>query len=287
MNEPSEDMKAKVRSFWERAPLFTDETSADPGSLAYFRAHEAVYLTDVFPKAVIPDRFFPFTSGSSILDVGCGPGFWTRMLARRNYTVTAVDLTETAVALTKQSLDLFQLQASVGMGDAEALPFEDRRFDGAVSHGVIHHTPNTQLCVEEIARVLKPGGCAVVSVYYKNVVLRSPKLTKLAAVLLSRFVSLPGRGREDFLSSGNSEEIVRLYDGRDNPLGKSYGRQDFEAMFAKAGLVVEDTWRWYFPLRSFGFVGKSLRLAHKPISDHFGLMIAVHARKPLNSNGTP
>lgn len=279
MNESSDDLKTRVRSFWERTPLFSGETAAEPGTLAYFKAHEAVYLSDVFPHARIPERFFPFAPGDKVLDVGCGPGFWTRTLARRGYVTSAVDLTETAVALTRKSLDLFGLTADVRVGDAEALPFEPASFDGVVSHGVIHHTPNTQQCVNEIARVLKPGGCAVVSVYYRNLVLRSPALTKAVSKLLSRTVSLPGRGREQLLSSGNADEIVRLYDGSENPLGKSYDRAQFEDMFRHAGLSVEDHWRWYFPLRSFGTAGKALQPAHQLVSTHCGLMIAVQARK--------
>ncbi|MFM9939183.1 MAG: class I SAM-dependent methyltransferase [Hyphomicrobiaceae bacterium] len=286
MDSKPDDLKARVRSFWEQAPLFTGETAAEAGTLDYFRAHEAVYLSDVFPKGDIPKRFFPFSGGASVLDVGCGPGFWTRSLARRGYRTSAVDLTQKAVDLTRRSLDLFDLDAEVRVGDAEALPFPSGTFDGVVSHGVIHHTPNTQTCVNEIARVLKPGGIAVVSVYYKNLVLRSPALTRATATVLSRVVSLPGRGREKLLSSGDADEIVRLYDGSDNPLGKSYRRDQFEAMFVKAGLVVEMRWRWYFPLRSFGRLGKALLPAHRFTSDNFGLMIAVRASKPTQRNAT-
>jgi SAM-dependent methyltransferase len=277
---PDRPLKAQVRDFWEKTPLFAGESGATPGTREYFLEHEAVYLSDVFPGGRIDERFFPFPAGAMVLDVGCGPGFWTRQLARRGYATSAVDLTDRAVDLTRASLAIFDLAADVRQGDAEALPFADATFDGVVSHGVIHHTPNTATCVKEIARVLKPGGQAVVSVYYKNFVLRSPSLARLAAKLLARGVSLPGRGRDELLASGDPAEIVRLYDGRDNPLGKSFTQGEFARMFEDAALEARSSWLFYFPLRAFGGVGRVLKPIHSTLIRGFGLMIVVNAGKP-------
>ncbi len=170
--------KDAIREFWDRHPLMSGETDLPPESRAFFEYHETIYRRDVFAGSDIPAAFFPFTAGARILDVGCGPGFWTRELARRGYDVAAVDLTETAVRIAQRSLALFGLRADVRQGDAENLPFADSSFDGVVSHGVIHHTPDTARCVAEMARVLRPGGLAVVSVYYRNAILRSPCLTR-------------------------------------------------------------------------------------------------------------
>ena len=48
--------------------------------------------------------------------------------------------------------------AAPGERDAESLPFETGTFDVVYSNGVLHHTPNTRAVVQEILRVLKPGG---------------------------------------------------------------------------------------------------------------------------------
>lgn len=273
--------KEAIREFWEKNPLMTGEFELDPTSKAFFEKHEDLYRQDVFPRTGFPQSFFPFAAGAKVLDVGCGPGLWTRELARRGCDVASIDLTDAAVELTKTSLKLFGLQADIRQGDAEKLPFADRSFDGVVSHGVIHHTPDTAGCVREMARVLRPGGVAVVSVYYRNLILRSRLLTRLAALFLGRFVSLPGRDREEFLRSGDPDEIVRLYDGGGNPLGKSYTGAQFEAMFRDAGLDVTGHERFYLPARAFGPLASLLRPFHPALARRFGLMYTVFARKPL------
>jgi 2-polyprenyl-3-methyl-5-hydroxy-6-metoxy-1,4-benzoquinol methylase len=265
----------------------TGEFDMDPMSKEFFERHERLYRGDVFPGGEFPQSFFPFPPGASVLDVGCGPALWTRELARRGYRVTAVDLTTTAVELARRSLELFGLHADVRQGDAEHLPFGDATFDGIVSHGVIHHTPDTAGCVAEMARVLKPGGRAVVSVYYRNLVLRSRVLTRMLAVALSGLVSLPGRDREKLLGSGDPDEIVRLYDGGGNPLGKAYTADEITLMFRHAGLEIVGHERFYFPARAFGPLAGLVRGLQPVLARRFGLMYTVFARKPAASPSSP
>ena len=52
--------------------------------------------------------------------------------------------------------------------DAENLEFADDSFDLVYSHGVLHHTPDTEGAVREIYRVLRPGGRAVVMLYHRD-----------------------------------------------------------------------------------------------------------------------
>jgi 2-polyprenyl-3-methyl-5-hydroxy-6-metoxy-1,4-benzoquinol methylase len=273
--------KADIKVFWESEPLFTGEVPHDPFSREFVRAHEQIYRSDVFAGRGFPDEFFPFAPDARVLDVGCGPGIWTRELARRGYRVSAIDLTSAAVALAKNSLELLGLKADIQEGDAENLPFADASFDGVVSHGVIHHTPDTAKCVREMARILRPGGTAVVSVYYRNLVLRSKLLSRLAALVLSGWVALPGRGREDQLTCGDAKEIVRRYDGARNPLGKAFTAAELRAMFEQSGFRIMRMQRYYFPRRAFGALGRALAPLHAALARRFGLMIALIAQKPL------
>jgi 2-polyprenyl-3-methyl-5-hydroxy-6-metoxy-1,4-benzoquinol methylase len=271
--------KSAIKVFWETNPLFVGEASVDPYSREFYQDHEKVYRDDVFAGQGFPPRYFPFPAGAQVLDIGCGPGIWARELARRGYATTAIDLTMTAVSMTRQSLRLLGLSANVVEGDAERLPFKNAAFDGIISHGVIHHTPDTAMCVREIARVLRPGGLAVVSVYYRTAILRSSLLSRLAGFSLAHWVKLPGRGRDQLLRSGDPNEIVRMYDGAGNPLGRAFTREELQSMFEASGLRVTHTERYYFPRRAFGRLGRMLSPIHPFLAKRFGLMITVVAQK--------
>jgi SAM-dependent methyltransferase len=77
---------------------------------------------------------------------------------RHGARVTAVDLSPRSVELTRHYLDYCGLEASVQTADAEELPFEDETFDLVVARGVLMYTPRPQRAVDEIHRVLRPGG---------------------------------------------------------------------------------------------------------------------------------
>src|SRR5262249_1664339 len=235
--------KSAIKAFWETNPLFVGEASVDPYSREFYQNNEKVYRNDVFGGQGFPAQYFPFPAGARVLDIGCGPGIWTRELARRGYATIAIDLTMTAVSMTRQSLQLVGLSANVVEGDAERLPFKDTTFDGVISHGVIHHTPDTAMCVREMARVLRPRRRAVVSVYYCTLILRSRLLSRLAGFSLGHWVKLPGRGRDQLLRSGDADEIVRMYDGAGNPVGRAFTREQLQRMFEASGLRVTHTER--------------------------------------------
>jgi 2-polyprenyl-3-methyl-5-hydroxy-6-metoxy-1,4-benzoquinol methylase len=103
--------------------------------------------------------------GTAVLDLGCGVGRWSRMLARRGAVVTGVDLSATMVDEARRRADaeglgsrcLFQQQ------DLAALELK-RTFDLVVGVTVLQHILDPgrlRVAVERIARHLKPGGRCV------------------------------------------------------------------------------------------------------------------------------
>ncbi len=81
--------------------------------------------------------------------------------------VSGVDLSPEHLRIATQRFALYNIPAELRRGDAENLPFEDASFDVVYSFGVLHHTPDTEKAVEEIHRVLRPGGCAIIGVYHR------------------------------------------------------------------------------------------------------------------------
>lgn len=88
---------------------------------------------------------------------------------------------------------------------------------------------------------------------------------------------LKGRGRESIFLEDNVDEIVRLYDGADNPIGKSYSRQQFEAMLKKR-FVVDEMYLHFFPARSLPF--RIPAFLHRWLDKHLGFMIYATVHKP-------
>ncbi|MFQ5790154.1 MAG: class I SAM-dependent methyltransferase, partial [Acidobacteriota bacterium] len=105
--------------------------------------------------------------GKKVLEIGCGVGIDLLQFARAGAEVSARDLTENAVKLARANLAREGYQADIRQGNAEALDLPDGSFDVVYSHGVLHHTVNTEKAVSEVHRVLCPGGEAVVMLYNK------------------------------------------------------------------------------------------------------------------------
>ncbi len=265
-----------VRTFWNRNPLFAGESTHTPGEKEFFEEHLRIALFE-HSGALHPIFLRDAAPGREVLDAGCGIGFWVHQFCRRGASVSACDLSDTAVGLTRRRLELYGLSARVCQGNAEQLPYKDASFDHVNCQGVIHHTPRTAECLKEFQRVLRPGGTLCFSVYYKVLALRSRAAFCVVSLLTRPWLGLKGRGREKMMAAPGPEELVRLYDGADNPLGKAYTSRELRAMLAGMFDVVEET-RVGFPRRVLPF--RMPDGLHRGLARAFGLMIVLRCRKP-------
>jgi ubiquinone/menaquinone biosynthesis C-methylase UbiE len=96
------------------------------------------------------------------LDIGCGGGRHTLLLAREGYEVDAVDISEEGLRHTAAALTAAGVRASLVAASMTELPFGDGTFDVAVSYGVFYYGTLSDGCaaVDELWRVLRPGGRA-------------------------------------------------------------------------------------------------------------------------------
>ncbi len=112
---------------------------------------------------------FAKAKGKKVLEIGVGAGVDFFEWIRHGAHATGIDLTETAVKLTRERLEANNIkthQYRLLTADAEKLPFADREFDMVYSWGVLHHTPNTIQAFKESLRVLKPGGILKAMIYH-------------------------------------------------------------------------------------------------------------------------
>ena len=99
-------------------------------------------------------------SGAFVLDAGCGTGEFSHRAAARGARVVAVDLGLRLVDQARRKVP--QLWGVVG--DATVMPFAEETFDYIICSEMLEHTTNPRQAVGELCRVLKPGGCLVVTV---------------------------------------------------------------------------------------------------------------------------
>jgi len=105
--------------------------------------------------------------GASILDVGCGPGYFSLELARQGFNVVGIDISAGAVDAAKGALAEARLGDDFGSLSffcgtlQEFLVDDSRTFDGILSSGFLHHIPNLGSEVRSFASALKPGGVLV------------------------------------------------------------------------------------------------------------------------------
>ena len=98
--------------------------------------------------------------------MGVGLGADHQRFAAAGARLTGVDLTERAIEHTRQRLAASGLRSQLQTADAENLPFADNTFDVVYSWDVLHHSPNTPKAIDQVWRVLRPGGSAWVMIYH-------------------------------------------------------------------------------------------------------------------------
>jgi SAM-dependent methyltransferase len=104
------------------------------------------------------DRRHGPLAGQTIVDLGCGPGWYTDALRARGATVIPVDND-----LAEMTIGRDAPPEGYVLADAGALPLGDDSVDGAFCSNVLEHTPAAEPIIREIERVLRPGGWAYIS----------------------------------------------------------------------------------------------------------------------------
>lgn len=160
------NVKGQVQQFWNAHPCGGKFAKTPVGSKEFFEQVERFrYSSDWHIPAMVD---FPAWRGKRVLEIGCGLGTDAVQFSTYGAFYTGIDLSPCSVELAESRFRQRNLKGSFIVSDAERLPFADETFDLVYSHGVLHHTPDTQLAVHEVYRVLKKGCTAMVMLYNKN-----------------------------------------------------------------------------------------------------------------------
>jgi ubiquinone/menaquinone biosynthesis C-methylase UbiE len=162
----TEEELSDVSAFWNTEACGTHfvQESVDRADF-YEKFREQRYRTEWHIPLLVP---FAEAKGKSVLEIGTGNGADGAMFAMNGATYTGVDLTEAALDATRKHFDVLSLTGTFQRENAQQLSFPNETFDWIYSHGVLHHTPNTQKAIDEAWRVLKPNGRAIIMLYHKH-----------------------------------------------------------------------------------------------------------------------
>lgn len=182
-------------------------SSSDLQSTA--RAYEALLVPALFqPWADLIAHRAEIQSTDRVLDIACGTGVLTRAIARRldaSGSVTGLDLNPGMLAVAEERAP----HVTWHQGDAASLPFDDRSFDVVVSQFglMLFASPDTAL--QEMRRVLRPGGRLLVAVF--DDIDRLPAFATAADIYASLAGPAVGRALRLPFSMGDPRELEHVF----------------------------------------------------------------------------
>jgi 2-polyprenyl-3-methyl-5-hydroxy-6-metoxy-1,4-benzoquinol methylase len=167
------EVSREVKEYWNSHTLglqYLNDHTLEIGSKEFFENirpwMNPFKFPDVMPRI---DRIARRIDGKQVLEIGCGMGFDSVELMKRGAQLTATDLTPSAIELACRHFRIMKLTpVDARVANVLDLDFPDEKFDAVYSIGVVHHTGDTPRALQEIRRVLKPGGLAVISHIYRR-----------------------------------------------------------------------------------------------------------------------
>lgn len=160
------DIDAQNAAFWDElcGTQLANQLGISDASSASLKVFDNWYF-DFYPYL---EKHVPLEQmrGASILEVGLGYGSVSQRLASVTNHYEGLDIADGPVQMVNHRLQDNALSGAAQKGSILGAPFADQTFDWVIAIGCFHHTGNLQKAIDEAYRVLKPGGRAVLMVYY-------------------------------------------------------------------------------------------------------------------------
>lgn len=217
--------KEVEKNFWDGQSQDSRYQSYEKKVYSAFRVPEYIEMIRLV------NTKYPLRNHSSIVDIGCSAGVSTITLATLDFQVTGIDISEGLIAQARELAIQENNSASFLTGDAANLPFENESVDVCFMVGLLHHFPNYMPVIEDIHRILKPGGIIVAI---------EPNALNLAYRLSFKLVHLK--------NGVTSNEF---------PLSPFRIRREFSALFGESSIIPFRSSDVPF-LRQSGWLGKGI-----------------------------
>lgn len=202
----------EVRAFWQHNPLCVSGNPYEPSTATFFDFYNEQRESIESISYSYALHEYPAFKGKKVLDVGSGNGYVLSKYAAEGAEVFGIDITEAGIDLCRKRFELQGLSGDFRVADAQNLSFPNDFFDCVCSMGVLHHVPDTQRAINEIFRVLKPGGRLIVMFYHRH----SAKYQFKYRVL-------------SLFTDKTMQQLVNEFDGVGNPKGVVSSRKELGA----------------------------------------------------------
>jgi ubiquinone/menaquinone biosynthesis C-methylase UbiE len=228
-----------------------------------------------------------FASGKRVLDAACGVAYGSRMLLDAGAAaVVGVDIAEDVIA-DLRSLEGPQLKFEVA--DLRRLPFPDDEFDLITCFEAIEHVADPELVLDELRRVLRPGGLLAVSTPNRDVYnpgnpyhLRELTPSELEEELGRRFGAVAIRRQHTYVASGIFDDATFLTGGNSRmgaldvfkACENEPGKETYTLALASDGEIPDDN----------GIVDLSADVDLREWSERLTLADQVIARAPADAD---
>ena len=155
-----------VKKYWDSSPCFTRRSAAPRDSKQFMDETEA---RKFISEPAIPEfAEYEKWAGKYVLEIGAGIGIDAVNFARAGANVTAVDLSEKSLELTKKRADLANVPMTLIRANAEEpLPISDPAYHLIYAFGSIHHSPKPEAILREMRRHSGSGTILKLMVYNK------------------------------------------------------------------------------------------------------------------------
>jgi ubiquinone/menaquinone biosynthesis C-methylase UbiE len=149
----------EVAKYWTKRLRSTDPLAA---VLSYDAPTEANRAYDRWERESLLRQLPPTLRQKRALDIGCGTGRITLLLAKLGARVTGVDISQAMLDRCMQRATRLRVKSRIGMllAAAHAIPCATSNFHFVTCFGLLEHLPprHRRMCISESARVLAPGG---------------------------------------------------------------------------------------------------------------------------------
>jgi ubiquinone/menaquinone biosynthesis C-methylase UbiE len=207
----------QIRSFWDSQPCGTTHIDLPPQSREYFIEFDKFFET--YYPYYLPFLNLDEMRGQRVLEIGLGSGFSLHRIAEVAKEAYGLDLSGGTLDLNRARDRHFNLGLNLVQASATEIPLASNSLDVVVSVGCLHHIPDIAQAVDEIHRVLKPGGT------FKGMVYNRHSYRYHVYIPLSRRFNAQWQGKT------TQDCVNEMYDGSGNPYGTVYSKSDVAKLF--------------------------------------------------------